>query len=350
MKKRITVGISALTVCAALCTGCGSAGKKVYEQANEALEQGIYEVALSGFADSVKNDVEVPESYRGAGIAYLRMGNYEKAIECFTSALGEEKVKKSLKRDILSYRASTELKAGMYEDAMADCQTLLEEYTMNADSYFLMGKSALALDSYEEASVNFYNAYAARSTYEMAVQIYQAYLEQDMEADGVKYLEAVLDIETEKTEDYCGRGQVYYYMEDYENAVSELRKAMDQESTEALLLLGMVYTAQQDYVNARSMYQEYIVKTESPAGGYNGLALCDLAQEDYASALTHIQEGILKASPEEMQNLLFNEIVVYEKQLDFGTALQKTKEYLELFPDDAKAVKELKFLESRVQQ
>ena len=45
-----------------------------------------------------------------------------------------------------------------------------------------------------------------------------------------------------------------------------------------------------------------------------------------------------------MQSLLFNEIVVYEKKLDFQTALQKAQEYLEY-----KTVKkELAFLKTRV--
>ena len=49
-----------------------------------------------------------------------------------------------------------------------------------------------------------------------------------------------------------------------------------------------------------------------------------------------------------MRDLLFNEIVVYEKQLDFATALTKTQEYVEMFPDDKDAAKELTFLQSRV--
>ena len=35
---------------------------------------------------------------------------------------------------------------------------------------------------------------------------------------------------------------------------------------------------------------------------------------------------------------MFNEIVVYEKKLDFQTAFQKVQEYLEFYPED-KAVK-----------
>ena len=40
--------------------------------------------------------------------------------------------------------------------------------------------------------------------------------------------------------------------------------------------------------------------------------------------------------------------MIYEKQLDFSTALQKAKEYLEIFPEDGNMEREMKFLQSRV--
>ena len=79
----------------------------------------------------------------------------------------------------------------------------------------LTGCVALAMDSYDEASSNFTEAYGEDATYDRAIQIYEAYLEKDMEADGTRYLEAALKTEPKNAEDYCNRGKVYYYMEDY---------------------------------------------------------------------------------------------------------------------------------------
>ena len=50
-----------------------------------------------------------------------------------------------------------------------------------------------------------------------------------MEADGTRYLEAALKTEAKNAEDYCNRGKVYYYMEDYSNAQKELTEAVNQE-------------------------------------------------------------------------------------------------------------------------
>ena len=349
MKKRRIGWLLAACLGISLTAGCGGQEQETYRQAEKDLEQGNYETALQGFGTSAENGYKLPESYRGAGISALHLGNYEDAVSYLTSALDSEGAGRSLKQDILSYRATAELKSGLLDDAMADCQTLASDYSMTADNYYLTGCVALAMDSYDEAASNFEQAYAEDGGYDMAIQIYEAYLNRDMGADGSRYLEAVLQTEAKDAEDYCSRGQVYYYMQDYENAKTELNKAVEQGSSEAKLILGMVSLAQGDTAGARTMYQEYIDGEDSiRAKGYNGLALCDIADGTYDSALTNIASGIAEADTEDMRDLLFNEIVVYEKQLDFATALTKTQEYVEMFPDDKDAAKELTFLQSRV--
>ena len=348
MKKRKALLILAAVSGALLLGGCGGEGQKIYEQAEHDLAQGSYQYALEGYQTSVQNGVNLAKSYRGAGIANLRMGNYEDAITCFGEALDCDKVSSSLKKDILSYRATAELKAGKYEDAMADCQTLGEDFSMDADTYFLTGKVALAMDSYEEASADFEQAYGEDATYDRAIQIYGAYLDKDMEADGTRYLEAALSGTAKNAQDHCDRGRVYYYMDDYDNAADELKQAIDGNNTEALALLGMVYMEQGDSENARTMFQQYVSQADNGAKGFNGLALCDIEAGDYDSALSNISSGIHVAEGEELQSLLFNEIAVYEKKLDFQTALQKAKEYLDLYPEDKTVKKELAFLNTRV--
>ena len=287
-KKRLF--LTAVCLSLGLLTGCNVGDTKNYKQAAQDLEQGNYEAALEEYETAISEGVKPAQSYRGAGVAKLKLGNYEEAITYFNDALKCDKVGKALKKDILSYRAVAYLKVKDYEAALEDCQTLAENYKMDADLYFLTGETALAMDSYEEASANFEQAYGEDATYDRAIQIYGAYLNRDMEADGTRYLEAALSGTAKNAEDHCDRGRVYYYMDDYENAESELKQAID---------------------------------------GDNGLALCDIEDGDYDSALSDIESGIHVAGAEDMQSLLFNEIVVYEKKLDFQTALQKAQEYLE---------------------
>ena len=349
MRNKKIICLLAAGLGALLLTGCSGENQKTYEQANADLEEANYDYALNEYQACISAGYKLAQSYRGSGIVKLRTGDYQGAIDDLTNALNDEKTGKSDRKDLLEYRAAAELKAELYDQAMADCQTLAEDYSLNANDYYLTGCVALAMDSYDEASSNFSEAYGSDSTYEMAIQIYEAYLGQDMEADGTRYLEAALKTEAKTADDYCERGKVYYYMDDYENARTELTTAADKGSTEATLILGMVYMAQGDTSNARSFYQQYIdADGDDPAKGYNGLALCDISDGDYDSALQNISQGLGDATSDEMRDLLFNEIVVYEKKLDFSTALSKAQEYVQTFKDDDAAAKELTFLQSRV--
>lgn len=349
MRNKKIICLLAAGLGALLLTGCGGENQKTYEQANADLEEANYDYALNEYQACISAGYKPAQSYRGSGIVKLRTGDYQGAIDDLTNALNDEKTGKSDRKDLLEYRAAAELKAELYDQAMADCQTLAEDYSLNANDYYLTGCVALAMDSYDEASSNFSEAYGSDSAYEMAIQIYEAYLGQDMEADGTRYLEAALKTEAKTADDYCERGKVYYYMDDYENARTELTTAADKGSTEATLILGMVYMAQGDTSNARSFYQQYIdADGDDPAKGYNGLALCDISDGDYDSALQNISQGLGDATSDEMRDLLFNEIVVYEKKLDFSTALSKAQEYVQTFKDDDAAAKELTFLQSRV--
>ena len=349
MRNKKIICLLAAGLGALLLTGCGGENQKTYEQANADLEEANYDYALNEYQACISAGYKLAQSYRGSGIVKLRTGDYQGAIDDLTNALNDEKTGKSDRKDLLEYRAAAELKAELYDQAMADCQTLAEDYSLNANDYYLTGCVALAMDSYDEASSNFSEAYGSDSTYEMAIQIYEAYLGQDMEADGTRYLEAALKTEAKTADDYCERGKVYYYMDDYENARTELTTAADKGSTEATLILGMVYMAQGDTSNARSFYQQYIdADGDDPAKGYNGLALCDISDGDYDSALQNISQGLGDATSDEMRDLLFNEIVVYEKKLDLSTALSKAQEYVQTFKDADAAAKELTFLQSRV--
>ena len=256
MKNRKIAVFLAVCLGTVFFSGCGS-DMKNYRQASSDLEAEKYDEALQEFETAIAAGVNPAGSYRGAGVANVHLGNYKEAIENFTDALNCKKVGKSLKKDILSYRAAAYLKIKAYDEAMADCQSIAADYDMDADVYFLTGEVALAMDSYEEA------------TYDMAIRIYSAYLEKDMEADGTRYLEAALAKTADNAQDHCDRGRVYYYMSDYDNAQKELQEAADDGNTEAVLLQGMVYMEQKDTASARKKFEEYVSQAEDSARGFN---------------------------------------------------------------------------------
>lgn len=86
--------ILAVCIGASLLTGCGGEKQNTYRQAEENLEQGSYQEALTGYETSVSYSYKMAESLRGAGIAKLRLGDYQGAVESFTQALSQNRVKK----------------------------------------------------------------------------------------------------------------------------------------------------------------------------------------------------------------------------------------------------------------
>lgn len=94
MKNTKTVLILAAVTGTLLLGGCGSEKTKIYEQAGKDLSQGSYKYALEEYQTSIRNGVKPAQSYRGAGIASLRLGKYDDAISSFTEALNCDKVSK----------------------------------------------------------------------------------------------------------------------------------------------------------------------------------------------------------------------------------------------------------------
>ena len=87
MKRRKTVWMLAACMGVLLISGCGGEQQKIFSQAEEDPEQGNYAAALEGFSTSAEQGYKTAESFRGAGIAALHTGDWQGAIDSFTSAL-----------------------------------------------------------------------------------------------------------------------------------------------------------------------------------------------------------------------------------------------------------------------
>ena len=339
--------IPLLLAAAMALTACGNQQKENYKEAELNLEKGHYEDALEGFQQAVSDDIKLMESWRGEGIALLKLNRYEEAIQAFETALAQEKRSKGIRRDIWLYKATTEYKNGDPEAALTSVQSAAE-LDCDEQCYLLMGKLYLELAQYDQAEAAFEQVLDKNKSYESYVDIYQMYVQQDMSADGEAYLKDALKLEGKEKEDYYQRGRIYFFMGDTDSAKKELIEAVNRKYSEAVLFLGKIYLSDKDIGNARAMYQQYMeMQEENQARGYNGLALCDMAESNYWRALENIQKGLEIAEKGDVQELLYNEVVVYEKMQDFNTAKIKMASYMELYPDDEDAQKENQFLQYR---
>ncbi len=353
MRKWIKrTGIAALLSACVLSGGCamgGATGENTVA-GNEALEEGNYGKAQELFSKAVENGEVKVLAYRGLGMACMGLAQYEDAADAFENAIdsADRKMPKTVK-DIRLYLSSVKYRLGDYEDTEKICSEILaDEDEPSVDAYFLRGASLLMQGSEEEARKDFDAAAAITpDDYMLYLNIYECYEKANLSGTGSSYLQSALDIHGDTMEDACHRGRIYYYLEDYEKAQSELIHPAEEKHEESMFLLGQVYLALEDYTHARNMYENIHASFGESAQYYNGMAMCAMKEEKYDEALQYIQQGLLMDGYSGKQELYFNEMVAYEKKLDFETAKQKAQEYVVRYPSDERGQKEVQFLQSR---
>lgn len=334
-----------LGTCAVIgLSGCGSKeAKETYKQAVVYLEEGDYVSAEAEFQKVADAEVKLPEAYRGLGIAQLNMGKYaEASIALSKSLYYMEDENEAFEQDVKSYLAISRTRRMEYDEAIK-LYTELIQMEDNEEYYFLRGKCYIEIEDYEKAKSDFDTAASMSTDYNLFLNIYEIYNGLQMNADASAYLEQALELVSDK--DYYSRGLIHYYLQDYTKAKEDLIQAINNEqNAKAMLLLGKVYLSLDDDTNARTMYMEYIDNPEVAAEAYNGLALCDIAESNYQSALENIQKGLEYEGEEVRQSLLFNEICVYEYLKDWDKAREKVNQYVQLYPTDEAGLREKAFL------
>jgi tetratricopeptide (TPR) repeat protein len=169
-----------------------------------------------------------------------------------------------------------------------------------------------------------------------------------MTEKGEEYLNKAFDIKGNSAEDYAWRGRIYYYLGQYDNAMTELNSALDKESVIANLYIAQVYEAQSDSENAEVYYQNYVNSGAADSEAMNSLGEIEMAKGNYSGALTYLQQGIAMGNVTNRRELMQNLIICYEYTFDFNSAWNIVQEYVQAYPDDASAQREYIFLKNRV--
>jgi len=338
-----------LILCIAIIlTGCADTSKdKHYDEALKSMAEGDYQEAIKTLQISIDRQRRLPESYRAQGICYLEVGDNAAAIASLSRSLNSmDTTDMAFKKDVTLYLAEARTKHGQIGEAI-ECYTEILKADKDDQSLFMRGKLHLQEGDATSAAEDFDKATENTKDYQLYISIFNVYDAVKMTVEGQVYLDKALEIKPEKAEDYYERGRIYYYMRDYDKAVVELTAAINEGDEDAVLLLGKVYIAKEDANSAKSMYQKYLESGQNLAKAYNGLALCDIYDKNYDSALANIEKGLAQQDDKEREELLYNEIVAYEYKLDFETAKEKMAAYLEIYPDNEAALRENKFLQSR---
>ncbi|MCD8104085.1 MAG: tetratricopeptide repeat protein [Lachnospiraceae bacterium] len=357
MEKRIRnfmrcAGCAALMLLAVCAGGCamGEATGENTVAGLAALEEGSYSEALELFEEAVSAGEQQVLAYRGLGLAYMGLGEYENAAEAFEEALSNTDSRMpSNTEDIRLYLATAQYRLENYEDVISTCTDILDaSESGNSDTYFLRGASYLAEGDTDEAAADFDAAVTLSSEdYDLYLNIYECYSNANLSAIGVSYLQAAQNLKGDDTDYYYNQGRIYYYLENYEEAQKMLITPVEAKYEPAMYLIGKAYLAMDDYTHALDIYQQIQEEFGESAQCYNGLAMCAIQMGDYDTALSYISLGLSLDDASGRQELYFNEIVAYERKLDFVTAAEKAEAYVENYPTDEAGQREWAFLQTR---
>lgn len=317
--KRIITLTAAAALSIALLSGC----------ANERLEEEL--------------------SYRQLGIASMQKGDYEEAIAAFDSALSHCDGKISgTEIDICYYKAAALYASGDTQGALDTYNALLEYDKKNANAYYLRGCLLLKNGDLDGARADFANAVTYNaSDFELYINIYQNLAAYNLGVEGEEYLNKAFSIKGNDAASLAGRGKVYYLLGENENALTELKAAIDAGSIDANLTIAQVYETMGDGAAAETYYKAYLDSGAADASAMCALAELEMAKLDYAAALSYVNQGLAMDEIPNRRQLMQNQIICMEYTGDFDGAWNVMEEYMSLYPDDMEALREYIFLKNR---
>ena len=343
--------LSALpTACAAAAflTGCGGTGSENLQQGMGQIEQMDYEGALKSFEAATVNKENMRQVYRGQGLAYMGLTDYENAVVSLEKALAlGGPVPDSLDFDINYYLATAYYKGGQAERAIEVYGAITDLRPQEKDAWYLKGTMELELGQQEQAKADFDRAVQIDGDdYDMRIDIFCSCSKYGYGDLGTPYLEEVVADDSLRLSDY-DRGRIQFYLGNYEEAKTCLERAQGSGGADVASLLGQTYEKLGDYNYAASVYSSYLESDQADAQIYNQLGLCRLQTGDYEAALEAFEAGIAMEGNAAMQSLRFNQIVAYEYLGQFDQAKLAMEQYLTLYPDDENAQREYTFLKTR---
>lgn len=382
---------SAAIICGAsiLLGGCGKADKS-YNEGMEYIKSEDYSKALKCFDAAINENADKAEYYIGAGMAYNYLGRYEEAVDEFSHAFQESEntISNTNNKQLYYGNAISDYGLAKYDKAIENCNKALEIKqvdNLNEKIRFLLAASYQANGDYDNAQKVYADiikadkkntkAYTSRASlytkmkdYDAAAKDYTKAMDIDEECDdayfglynvynlqgdkeaAVNILNKLIDMDSDDKKHDIASGKAYYYLEEYDNALSAFKKAVKDGSDEALYYTGLTYVAKSDYNSAKKQFKEYISNENSAKNpdAYIQISNCLIEVQDYEQALNYVNKGLALGTTTAERSLLKNSVIIYEKMGQYKKALNAAKKYVKSYPDDKSMRRELSFIKTRI--
>lgn len=314
-----------------------------------AIASGDYNGAMSQFNTASASEEDARLIKRGMGMAALGLGDYAGAQNYFKEALSlSNGILDDVDVDISYYLAAAKYKSGDIQGAADTYSAIINMYPKEDNACYLRGKANLALGN-KDSAINDYDKAIELSpeNYNHYVRICKDLREAGYESEGNTYIQKAMNSGS-KLSDYQ-LGIFNYYLGDYTAARNNLENARNDkgENEDLILYLGKTYEKLGDPGYAISLYESFLSSDPNNAECYLSIGMAKMSMKDYEGALSSFDAGLALNDENCKQSLLYNEIVTYERLLDFENAKSLCAQYVAQYPDDEKAVRENQFLSTR---
>ncbi len=237
---------------------------------------------------------------------------------------------------VIVYGVSFGVKYSMREKGLSLYEQ--EDYEGAVDLFVEALKPRLPLLEKFDNDVRFYIAdcYVNTGNYGFACCEYsQIKLWTQKEIEGLSYLQNV------------AYGLQLYDWQDYREALPILLKAYEDGYSDLVLYVGSCYGQTGDLENMQIYYDVFLQSHEMNSFMYAQYAAIALDENKMEEALGYIEAGKQLEDQSNIKELLFDEIVYYEKLKDYNTAYEKAKAFIETYPNDAAGRNEYDLLYTR---
>lgn len=293
---------------------------------------------------------ESKAAYRQMGIEYMEQGDYASAIEAFDAALSQGVGTVGVDElDIAYYKAAAQYASGNMDAAMASYNAIIDFKEDAYEAYYLRGCLYCKQGNLKAARTDFANAVVkySENDYELYLNIYENLAGVGAVEDGETYLKAALEFKGDEVTDLEYRGQIHYLLGEYDNAVADLKAALEKGSSYANLYLAKTYDDMGDAVAAEEHFKTYIAAVPADAVALNELGEIMLEKGKYAEAVLYLEQGLACEVIPNRGALMHNLIAAYEYNGNFDKAWELVQQYVVLFPEDEEAQREYVFLKNR---
>lgn len=355
MKRRIKISVLAGCLLTALMfSGCSSAPTETMTKAQTSLSAADYETANTMYDAAIEEGHQLESCYRGKGIALMGMMEYDQAAEAFENALQLktflEKTFYSnddMEKDINRYLASCYVRTGSSDKAVDIYDSLIEKDDDDPQLYKDRGTAKAAEGNIDGAKEDFdYAINLDRRDYELILEIAQILDEYGAKDYGIAYLQNVPSLDESVIEPVL-QGKILYYLGNYEEAVEKLQSSVGG-SDDAAVIVCKSYLALGDIDSANQVLADLGNKVEESAELLSMRGSIEMQSGDYAAAASDYESAMpLAQGGDDMQTLLYNRAVACEYQGDYDKARSLFTDYLESYPGDQQAQREMLFLQTR---